>query len=269
MSGAVPEASFHYSVARSRWSGDPPTSLAFVSQCGVQTARNCPSADRKCWQRVRLGIHGMNRWTVKCREMSRKHGVRTDKTPRARTEVLAAPCVKYPLHEHMTRRLSRHFWKTRRPNRQNAPSEDRSVVSAFKGIEARRPPLPGARWPSRRLPEAEGPPGLWHPGNLVGPQRPPGHYSPTPRPTPDQRGQVVRGPSPAGYCLLSTGRVAGRYCYPAIKYGVPGTARRAPLPYSALILAASLFLLPGLTPAPFGLTPVPLSLSRAHLGVDI
>src|SRR5271157_135132 len=91
----------------------------------------------------------------------------------------------------MTRRLSRHFWKTRRPNRQNAPSEDRSVVSAFKGIEARR-----NAWPSRRLPEAEGPPGLWHLGNLVGPPCPPGHYSPTPRLRPDQRGQVVRGPPP-------------------------------------------------------------------------
>ena len=40
-----------------------------------------------------------------------------------------------------------------------------------------------------------------------------------PRPTPhaprrrDQRGQVVRRPSPAGYCLTPTGRVAGRYCY--------------------------------------------------------
>src|SRR5271157_4299140 len=38
-----------------------------------------------------LSIHGLNRWTVNCLEMSRKHGVRTDKTPRARTEVLAAP----------------------------------------------------------------------------------------------------------------------------------------------------------------------------------
>src|SRR5208337_527243 len=29
----------------------------------------------------------------------------------------------------------------------------------------------------------------------------------------DQRGQVVRRPCPAGYCLTPTGRVAGRYCY--------------------------------------------------------
>src|SRR5208337_1075432 len=33
----------------------------------------------------------------------------------------------------MDRRLSRHFWKTRRPNRQNAPSADRSVGSALSG----------------------------------------------------------------------------------------------------------------------------------------
>src|SRR5271157_4136860 len=89
---------------------------------GVQAARNGPSEDSKCWQRVELGIHWMNRWTVKCLdvrfvspppvpiftrqgltapdqvrdlrngdlEMSRKRGVRTDKTPRVRTEVLAA-----------------------------------------------------------------------------------------------------------------------------------------------------------------------------------
>jgi hypothetical protein len=101
------------------------TGLEKSEKRGVQAARNRPSADRKCWQRVRQGIHVMNRWTVNCLEMSRKHGVRTDKTPRARTEVLAAPRVKYPLHEQMTRRLSRHFWKTRRPNRQYAPSEDR------------------------------------------------------------------------------------------------------------------------------------------------
>ena len=43
----------------------------------------------------------------------------------------------------------------RSSNRQNTPSEDRCTDNALKGIEARRPPLPGARWPSRRLPEAE------------------------------------------------------------------------------------------------------------------
>ena len=33
---------------------------------GVQVARNGSSEDRKCWQRVELGIHGLNRWPVKC-----------------------------------------------------------------------------------------------------------------------------------------------------------------------------------------------------------
>src|SRR5271157_197944 len=56
----------------------------------------------------------------------------------------------------MDRKMLRFVEKTRSSNRQDAPSEDRSVGSALKGIEARRPPLPGARWPSRRLPEAEG-----------------------------------------------------------------------------------------------------------------
>ena len=46
---------------------------------GVQAARNGPSEDRKCWQRVELGIHGLNRWLVKCIEMSRKRRVPTDK----------------------------------------------------------------------------------------------------------------------------------------------------------------------------------------------
>ena len=58
---------------------------------GVHAAGNGPSSDRKCWQRLELGIHGLNRWTVKCLEMSRKRGVQTDKTPRARTDVLAMP----------------------------------------------------------------------------------------------------------------------------------------------------------------------------------
>ncbi len=42
--------------------------------------------------------------------------------------------------------------------------------------------------------ERKGPPAFWHPGNLVGPQRPPGHCSPAPRPTP----HAPRRPGPAG-----------------------------------------------------------------------
>jgi len=79
----------------------------------------------------------------------------------------------------MDRKLSRNVWKTRSSNRQNAPSEDGSVGSALRGIEGRR-----HAWPSRRLLEAEGAPPFWRPGNVVGPQRPPGTCSPAPRPTP-------------------------------------------------------------------------------------
>ena len=49
--------------------------FAGVITDSIQGARNGSSADRKCWQPVELGIHGLNRWLVKCREMSRKRGV--------------------------------------------------------------------------------------------------------------------------------------------------------------------------------------------------
>ena len=50
------------------------------------------------------------------------------------------------------------------------------------------------------------------PGKPGWPQRPSGHCSPAPRPTPhaprqNQRGQAVRRPLPAGYCLLPTARL--------------------------------------------------------------
>jgi len=139
---------------------------------GVQAARNGPSEDRKCWQRIKLAIHGLNRWAVDCLEMSGKCGVQTDKTPRARTG---------------------------------------SVGSALKGIEARR-----HAWPSRRLPEAQGATHFLAPGKrgwppmstwpLFSRTMPPAprqtpHAS---RPTPDQRGEVVRRPFHTGYCLTPT-----------------------------------------------------------------
>ena len=46
-----------------------------VPRVPVRTARHDPFFLRKCWQRVELGIHGLNRWTVNCPEMSRKRGV--------------------------------------------------------------------------------------------------------------------------------------------------------------------------------------------------
>ena len=35
--------------------------LRNVEKRGVQAARNGPSEDRKCWQRIELGIHGLKR----------------------------------------------------------------------------------------------------------------------------------------------------------------------------------------------------------------
>src|SRR5271166_3254400 len=45
--------------------------LRFVEKRGVHAARNGPSEDRKCWQRVELGIHGLKSWG---RNWSRKAG---------------------------------------------------------------------------------------------------------------------------------------------------------------------------------------------------
>ena len=36
--------------------------LRNVEKRGVQAARNGPSEDRKCWQRIELGIHGLKSW---------------------------------------------------------------------------------------------------------------------------------------------------------------------------------------------------------------
>ena len=69
----------------------------------------------------------------------------------------------------MHRKLPGQIRATRGSNRQNAPSADRSVVSAWRGIEARRPPLPGARWPSRRSPAAAGSPPFWRPETWLAP----------------------------------------------------------------------------------------------------
>src|SRR5271166_4898590 len=79
---------------------------------GVHAAGNGPSSDRKCWQRLELGIHGLNRWTVKCLENA-------------------------------------EFEQTKRPER------GQTCWQCLETNRSRRPPLPGARWPSRRLTEAE------------------------------------------------------------------------------------------------------------------
>ena len=38
------------------------TGLEKSEKRGIQAARNGPSEDRKCWQRVELGIHGLKSW---------------------------------------------------------------------------------------------------------------------------------------------------------------------------------------------------------------
>ncbi len=43
--------------------------LRNVEKRGVQAARNGPSEDSKCWQRIELGIHGLKSWD---RNWSRK-----------------------------------------------------------------------------------------------------------------------------------------------------------------------------------------------------
>ena len=42
--------------------GGAATGLEKSEKRGVQAARNGPSEDRKCWQHVELGIHGLRSW---------------------------------------------------------------------------------------------------------------------------------------------------------------------------------------------------------------
>jgi len=55
---------------------------------GVQAARNGPGEDGKWWQRIELGIQGLNRWAVNCLEMSGKRGVQA-----ARNGPSLPPCL--------------------------------------------------------------------------------------------------------------------------------------------------------------------------------
>src|SRR5271165_2880716 len=58
------------------------TGLEKSEKRGVQAARNGPSEDRKCWQRVALGIHGLRSWG---RNWSRKvRETRSSRGPRGR-----------------------------------------------------------------------------------------------------------------------------------------------------------------------------------------
>ena len=45
---------------------DQPAALAAYLNAQFKQPENGPSEDGKRWQRVKLGIHGLNRWPVKC-----------------------------------------------------------------------------------------------------------------------------------------------------------------------------------------------------------
>ena len=74
----------------------------------------------------------------------------------------------------------------------------------FEPISGRFTPIR----PTNHRCERNGLPNSWHPGNVGGPHRLPGHCSPVSRSTPEQRAQVMRRPSPAGYCLPPTVELA-------------------------------------------------------------
>ena len=79
----------------------------------------------------------------------------------------AARRAGYPWPEQMDRKTLRFVEKTRSSNKQNAQRGQK----CWQRLERNRSPSPtpaGARWPGRRLPEAEGPPTFWHPGNVGG-----------------------------------------------------------------------------------------------------
>ena len=61
-------------VLRSSAIWSPPQSFKSKKR-RVQVAGNGPSADRKCWQRVELGIHGLKAGAAKSLEKSEKRGV--------------------------------------------------------------------------------------------------------------------------------------------------------------------------------------------------
>ena len=82
--------------------------------------------------------------------------------------------------------MLRFVEKTRNSHRQNAPSADRSVGSALRGIEARRPPLPGpgdqaGDYQKRKGHQLSGARETWLAPNVL---RAPVLAAPAPRPLP-------------------------------------------------------------------------------------
>ena len=64
------------------------TGLEKSEKRGVQAARNGPSEDGKCWQRIELGIHGLRAGAATGLEKSEKRGVQA-----ARNGPSLPPCV--------------------------------------------------------------------------------------------------------------------------------------------------------------------------------
>jgi len=75
------------SSARLARPADPAGSFLLATLSTIAVNRRGPPL----LPRAELGILGLFRWTVKCLEMSRKPGFYAAKTPRAKSEVFAAP----------------------------------------------------------------------------------------------------------------------------------------------------------------------------------
>jgi len=80
--------------------------LRNVEKRGVQAARNGPSEDSKCWQRARLGIHGLNRWdrdwSRKVRETRSSSSHQCSKKNRCRSLRFSIPTISPASHSLAT-----------------------------------------------------------------------------------------------------------------------------------------------------------------------
>jgi hypothetical protein len=132
--------------------------LRNVEKRGAQAARNGPSEDRKCWRRIELGVHGLNKWTVNCLEMSRKRGVQA-----ARNGPSLPPCVA----------KAEMSTADRLGSRQGSRAGWRKPVGCVELAMTHRSA-------SRCVFATH--PNCWRPGSVVCPQRSPGTCSPAPRP---------------------------------------------------------------------------------------
>jgi len=71
-------------------------SLEKSEKRAVQAARNGPSEDSKCWQRVEPDIHSLNRWPVKMYRNVEKRGVHTARNGPSPPPTLAGGPVAKP-----------------------------------------------------------------------------------------------------------------------------------------------------------------------------